>query len=347
MIRTVVIGAGGYSGAELTALLSAHEGVELVGLFASESRGSASPARFGDLHPRWRGSIDLQVLPTEVDRVLALQPDAVFMATPHEVSHDLAPRFLDAGCTVFDLSAAFRLRDAALYPSIYGFDHRHPELLASAAYGLPELNEQSIAEEALVALPGCYPTSIILALEPLVRAGALAPGTLAIADSTSGVSGAGRSPALKSMFCEVSYGPYGVLSHRHAPEIELHSGAQVVFTPHLAPFDRGIVSTMHVTLHDGWDADAIRSLFQSAYGDAPFIRLLPQGAWPTVAAVRETNFCDLAFAVAPQRRHLIVVSAIDNLTKGAAGQAVQCFNIRFGFPQVAGLPGDMNCTKVH
>jgi N-acetyl-gamma-glutamyl-phosphate reductase len=347
MIRTVVIGAGGYSGAELTALLSANEDIELVGLFASDSRGSASPARFGDLHPRWRGRIDLPILATDLDQVIALRPDAVFLATPHEVSHDLAPRLVDAGCVVLDLSGAFRLRSAHAYPAVYGFEHRYPELLASAAYGLPELNESAIAEASLIALPGCYPTSIILPLAPLASHGAIAANSLAIADSTSGVSGAGRTPALKSMFCEVSFGPYGVLSHRHAPEIELHSGAQVVFTPHLGPFDRGIVSTIHVTLDDGWDAEAVQTLYQSTYGAAPFVRLLPHGSWPTVAGVRDTNCCDIAFAVEPRRRHLIIVSAIDNLIKGAAGQAVQCFNIRFGLPQTAGLPGGMPCTSVH
>ena len=166
-----------------------------------------------------------------------------------------------------------------------------------------------------------------------------AGGQTVIADSTSGVSGAGRSPALKSLFCEVTYQPYGVLSHRHAPEIIEHSGADVVFTPHLAPFDRGIASTIHATLVQGWTEEMVRDALQQAFGDEPFVRLLPAGAWPTVGAVRGTNFCDIALAVDPQRHHLIVVSAIDNLLKGAAGQAVQCLNIRFDLPHTAGFAG--------
>jgi N-acetyl-gamma-glutamyl-phosphate reductase len=343
LIKVSIIGAAGYSGAELVGLLATHEDVEIVGLFGSESRGHsaphASPQRFDDIHPRFRGAVSLPIEPTSLDRVLAGQPDAVFLATPHEVSHELAPQLLAHGIVVIDLSAAFRLRDPNNYASHYGLAHARPDLLASAAYGLAERHAAAIRQADLIAVPGCYPTSVVLPLAPLIDAGAIDAAQPVIADCTSGVSGAGRSPALKSLFCEVSYQPYGVFSHRHGPEINQHSGAEVIFTPHLAPFDRGIVSTIHARLTRGWTDERVRGVLREAYGHEPFIRLLPVGAWPAVNSVRMTNFCDIGLGVDEARHHLIVVSAIDNLLKGAAGQALQCFNIRFDLPLTAGLAG--------
>ena len=346
MIRTVIIGAGGYSGAELTALLLSHPEATVVGLFGSESRAAngAKPQRFDEVFPRWRGLTDLTIEPTNIERVLALEPQAVFLATPHEVSHDLAPVLLQHGIVVFDLSAAFRLNDGAVFAKHYGFAHQHEQLLHSAVYGLAEKHRAELRDAELIALPGCYPTSVILPLAPLIEAGAIRSDHPIIADCTSGVSGAGRTPALKSMFCEVSYQPYGVLSHRHSPEINEHAGASVIFTPHLGPFDRGIVSTIHATLEQGWNEAAVRSELAKAYGDEPLIRLLPAGGWPSVNAVRGTNFCDIGVAVDETTRHVIVISAIDNLLKGAAGQAVQCFNERFGLPATSGLPGCATCV---
>ncbi len=346
VIRICIIGAGGYSGAELVNLLVSHEDAEIVGLFGSDSRGASAPGakphRFDEVFPRFRGQIDLPLEATSLERVLSLQPDAVFLATPHEVSHELAPKLIDAGVVVFDLSAAFRLSDTAAYPRHYGFSHEHADLLASAVYGLAERNASRIAEADLIAVPGCYPTSVLLPLAPLIEAGAIDAKSPIIADCTSGVSGAGRGLALKSLFCEVSYQPYGVLSHRHAPEICEHAargGANVIFTPHLAPFDRGIVATIHSALAPDWSEAKVRAALQDAYGEQPFVRLLPAGAWPSVNAVKNTNFCDIALAVDDDRHHLIVTSAIDNLIKGAAGQAVQCMNIRFGLPLTAAFAG--------
>lgn len=344
MIRISIIGAAGYSGAELVGLLAVNDEVELVGLFGSESRAASAPGgapqQFADAHPRFRGVIDLSIEPFSIDKLLAQNPDAVFLATPHEVSHDVAPDLLKHGIVVFDLSAAFRLGDPAAYSKHYGFTHAHLDLLMKAVYGLPERNAEAIHTADLIALPGCYPTSIVLPLAPLMDAGAIDRARPVIADCVSGVSGAGRSPALKSMFCEVTHQPYGVLAHRHAPEICEHSGADVIFTPHLGPFDRGIVSTIHAPLAPGWNEEAVRSTLDAAYGDEPFVRLLPRGTWPSVGGVRGTNFFDIALAVDDSRTsgaHLIMVSAIDNLLKGAAGQAVQCLNIRFGFPQTTAL----------
>ena len=263
----------------------------------------------------------------------------MFLATPHEASHDLAPPLLERGVAVFDLSAAFRLPDPRDYPTHYGFEHRHPELLARAAYGLAELNAEAIAASDLVAMPGCYPTSVILPLRPLSDADLIDPASPVIVDATSGVSGAGRSPSPRTIFSEVSLEAYGVFSHRHEPEIATHGAAEIVFTPHLAPFDRGILSTIHIPLRRGVDQAQLRETLEATYADAPFVRLLPAGEWPSVASVARTNFCDIGLAVHPKRPHAIVSSAIDNLVKGAAGQAVQCFNLRFGFdPAEALLP---------
>lgn len=337
-VRAVVVGASGYSGAELVRILLAHPHAALAGLFGSAKRADG-PVRFDELFPRFRGRTSLDLLPAEPAAITALKPDVAFLATPHAVSHDLAPALLDAGVRVFDLSAAFRLRDPAAYPKHYAFTHARPDLLARAVYGLAEFARDALPESRLVAVPGCYPTSAILPLRPLLRAGALDPARRPIVDSTSGVSGAGRSPELRSLFCEVSQQPYAVFAHRHTPEISEHAGAPVIFTPHLGPYDRGIVSTIHAELAPGWTFDRVHELMLLAFGRERFVRLLPKGAWPSAAGVRGTNCCDIAYAV-DDHGHLIVVSALDNLVKGAAGQAVQCMNIALGLDEPAGLSDD-------
>lgn len=339
-IRVCVAGAGGYSGAETIGLLLAHPGVELVGLFGSDRRAAGAAAdRFDSLFPRFRGATDLRVEPASIESILSRSPAAVFLATPHEASQELVPALLAARVVVFDLSAAFRLRDPSLYPLHYGGAHPHPELLAAAVYGLPEIHRDSIATASLVACPGCYPTSVILPIAPLARAGLLRPGSPLIVDSASGVSGAGRAAALKSHFCEVSFQPYGVLRHRHGPEMTQECGTEVLFTPHLMALDRGIVSTIHPVLAAGAAAADVRRMIESAYAGEPFVRVLPEGLWPSIDAVAHTNHCDIAVGSDASGRHVVICSAIDNLVKGAGGQAVQAFNIRFGFDQALGLPG--------
>ncbi len=333
--RVVVVGAAGYSGAELVGLLLRHSEVDLVGLFGSSARADHAQ-RFDQIFPRFRGWTDLSVHAATTDAILALKPHAVFLATPHEASHELAPTLCAAGITVFDLSAAFRLREAAAYPKHYGFTHRHVDLLQRAVYGIAELNRVEIEQAQLVAVPGCYPTSVILPLRPLVEAGFTADAPV-IVDSTSGVSGAGRSLALKSLFCEVSQQPYGVFSHRHQPEMAQETAADIIFTPHLGPFDRGILSTIHVTLQPHIDEAAVRTLLFERYKSSACVTVLGSGEWPSVAAVEGSNRCDIGLAVDAARRHLIICSALDNLLKGAAGQALQCFNIRFGFHDSLGF----------
>lgn len=336
--RVVIIGAGGYSGAELAWWLVDHPSAEIVGLFASARREKGDqPGRLADLFPRFRGLVDLEVTPVDIEKVAGLKPDAVFLATPHEASLELAAKLREKSLNVFDLSAAFRLKDASRYPAYYGFEHDQRTLLEGAVYGLPEHFRKEISGAGLVAVPGCYPTSAILPLRPLIAAGALRAGTRPIVDSTSGVSGAGRSATQKNLFCEVSLQPYNVFKHRHTPEIEAYAGAGVVFTPHLGAYDRGILSTIHAELAPGWSGERVGQVLTRAYEKEPFVRLLSAGQWPAVADVERTNFCDVGWAVDEANGHLILVSALDNLVKGAAGQAIQCMNIRLGLGETTGL----------
>jgi len=349
-INSVIIGAPGYAGRELIQILLNHPSARIAALFGSERQSAERPTRIADLHPSLHGRLDLPVLPANAGAIAALKPDAIFLATPHEASLELVAEFVkrsDAGWSpvLLDLSAAYRFTSTPgqaappthLYPKHYGFEHTHADLLARAVYGLAELNRDAIRESNLIAVPGCYPTSAIIPLAPLARAGAIDTSRRVIIDSVSGVSGAGRTPTAKSHFCEVSLQAYNVLKHRHNPEIDLHAGVPTIFTPHLVEFDRGILSTIHAELNAGWSESRIAEALTSAYRDRPFVRLLGRDRWPSVAAVRGTNFCDVGWVVDEASRHLIVSSAIDNLVKGAAGQAVQCMNIRFGLPEAAGF----------
>lgn len=339
--RVAVIGAGGYAGATLLALLLRHPGCVVAGVFGS-GRGvdeQGAPPTVGQLIPSLRGVCDLEVGAASVDAVLGVEPEVVFLATPHEASAALVGPLRSAGRIVLDLSAAFRLSKASAYPEHYGFEHPAPDLLEGAVYGLVEHSRDALAGADLIAVPGCYPTASILAIKPLVDAGALDSDRRVIVDAVSGVSGAGRSPSSRTHFCEVSLQPYGVLSHRHAPEIEEHSGAGVIFTPQIAPFERGIVATIHADLARGWDAERVGEVYGEAYGEEPFVRLLPSGTWPSTRGVDRTNFCDLGWAVHADSGHLLVVSAIDNLMKGAAGQAVHALNVRTDAPETLGLGG--------
>ncbi len=348
-VKVVIVGAAGYSGAELITWLLRHPSATIVGLFGSGRRAEGDkPQRIADLFPRLAKRFDMEIKPADADAIAALRPDAVFLATPHEASVELAPEILkratkDWQPRVLDLSGGFRLRDTALYPRFYGFEHEHPELLEKAVYGLPELNRKQIVNASLVAVPGCYPTSIILPLAPLVRAGAIAKGTRPIIDATSGVSGAGRTPTAKTHFCELSLQPYNVLKHRHNPEIDQHAGTPVVFTPHLGQYDRGILSTIHMELAPGWTGARVSETLHAAYDGEAFVRFRSPDQWPSVGGVRETNFCDIAWAIDEPNRHLIIISAIDNLVKGAAGQAIQCMNITAGLPETLGLDGGAPC----
>jgi N-acetyl-gamma-glutamyl-phosphate reductase len=331
-----IVGASGYSGAELVQLVLSHPSLRIAGLFGSGKVDSAGkPLTYASTFGRFRGVLDLPVLASEPKAIAASGAKLAFLCTPHEASMQRAGPLLDAGVGVLDLSAAFRLKDAAAYPAFYGFSHEQPQLLAQAAYGLAECFASEIAASPLTAVAGCYPTSIILPLRPLIAAGAVRAGTRPIIDSTSGISGAGRKAEQRLLLCEVSQQAYGVFTHRHQPEIDAYVGVPTIFTPHTGPYDRGIVSTIHIELAAGWTEARVRECLHAAYANQPFVRLCPAGTWPSVLDVRATNFCDIALAV--KHDHCILSSALDNLVKGAAGQAVQCANLRLGLKQTAGL----------
>ena len=266
----------------------------------------------------------------------------VFLATPPEVSLELAPKMLAAGARVIDLSGAFRLGTPERFERWYQRPHGFPALLAEAAYGLPEFNRQAIPGARLVANPGCYPTAANLAIRPLVEAGIpdLAAGI--VCDAKSGVSGAGRKPSLKTSFCEVdgNFSAYAVLEHRHVPEILMVSGLaerDISFTAHLLPINRGILETIYFRSATLASAEDLLSIYSSRYAGEPFVRLYPAGSLPDLRAVDRTNFCDIGVVFDPATGRGVVVSAIDNLGKGAAGQAVQNMNLMLGLPETAGL----------
>jgi N-acetyl-gamma-glutamyl-phosphate reductase len=258
---------------------------------------------------------------------------------------DLAPQFTRTGRIVIDLSADFRIRDADVYAAWYG-PHRATELLQEAVYGLPEIHREALRRARFVANPGCYPTSIILGLAPLLRSGWIDPASV-IADSASGVSGAGREPQIGSLFCEVDGGfkAYKVAQHRHTPEIEQElsllagRGLKISFTPHLLPVKRGILSTMYATLNREATPEEAIALYQAFYRDEPFVRIGRQGQFPNLSAVVGSNFCDIGLTVDGRTGRIIVVSAIDNLIKGASGQAIQNMNLLLGLDERTGLPG--------
>ena len=329
MLKAIVVGASGYTGAELAQFLTRHPSIELSGLYVSE--GSLDKGKkISELYGHLRGCVDLPLQPLGVSGIKAAceNIDIVILATAHEVSHDLAPLFLAENTVVFDLSGAFRVQSTGFYEKYYGFTHKYPELLEKAVYGLAEWNAEQVKATDLIAVPGCYTTASLTALKPLFEAGLIKQGIKPTINATSGVSGAGRKASVVSSFCEVSLQPYGVFTHRHKPEIDQHLGTNVVFTPHLGSFKRGILASINVVLNEGVTAEQVNQAYQHAYADKPIVRLM-EGTLPALKNVVGTPFCDLGWAV--DGEDLVVFSAIDNLLKGASSQAMQCINLRFGF----------------
>lgn len=339
-IRVGVVGVSGYSGLELLSLLAHHPAVECVAAMDAEEVGEKPLA---DIHPSLRGIYDLVTFPPQKERVEPLGLDTVFLCTPDKVSHALVPEFLALGLRVIDFSGAFRLKEPAGYPSWYGFQHAHPALLGQAVYGLPEWNARAIASAKLIANPGCYPTSVLLALLPLIRAGMLETGSDVFCDSKSGVTGAGRSVRQEMMFSEVSdnFRPYSPVTHRHAPEICQEMGWDLnafTFVPHLLPTNRGIVSTMYLHFHRPVRSDDLAAEYERRYSGCRFVRILGDSRLPELRAVNHTNFCDIGWRLTHGGAGAVVFSAIDNLVKGASGQAVQNFNLMHTLDESAGLP---------
>lgn len=333
MLNTLIVGASGYAGAELVTYLNRHPHMNITALTVSAQSNDAGKC-VSELHPQLKGIVDMLLQPMSDISEFVSGVDAVFLATAHDVSHELAPRFLAVGCVVFDLSGAFRVNDPGFYERYYGFKHRHPALLKQAVYGLAEWNIGALKAASLIAVPGCYPTAAQLSLKPLIDADLLDLNQWPTINATSGVSGAGRKAALSNSFCEVSLQPYGVFAHRHQPEIATHLNANVIFTPHLANFPRGILETITCRLKPSVTHAQIAATFNEAYTSKPLVRLYEKGV-PALKNVIGLPFCDIGFAV--QGEHLIVVATEDNLLKGAAAQAVQCMNIRFGFAETLSL----------
>ena len=333
MLNTLIVGASGYAGAELVTYLNRHPHMNITALTVSAQSNDAGKL-ISDLHPQLKGIVDMPLQAMSDISEFTDGVDVVFLATAHEVSHDLAPLFLAAGCVVIDLSGAFRVNDAEFYQRYYGFTHQHPELLEQAVYGLAEWQSDKLKETSLISVPGCYPTASQLALKPLIDAGLLDLNQWPVINATSGVSGAGRKAAISNSFCEVSLQPYGIFNHRHHPEIVSHLGTPVIFTPHLGNFPRGILATITCRLNKGVTQQQIADAFNQAYQDKPLVRLYEKGV-PALKNVVGLPFCDIGFAV--QDEHLIIVATEDNLLKGASAQAVQCLNIRFGFAETQSL----------
>ncbi|MDH5930775.1 N-acetyl-gamma-glutamyl-phosphate reductase [Vibrio splendidus] len=333
MLKTTIIGASGYTGAELALMINRHPELTLSGLYVSANSVDAGKP-IAALHGKLAGLIDMPVQPLTNPEEVAKQSDVIFLATAHEVSHDLAPIFLENDCQVFDLSGAFRVKGENFYQEFYGFEHQHEQWLDKAAYGLAEWNEQEIKEAKLVAVAGCYPTASQLAIKPLVEAKLLDENQWPVINATSGVTGAGRKASMVNSFCEVSLQAYGVFNHRHQPEMAAHLGCDVIFTPHLGNFKRGILATITMKLADGVTEQQIQEAFEQAYQGKPAVRLLEE-TLPRIQDVEQTPFCDLGWKV--QGQHIIVVSAIDNLLKGASSQAMQCLNLRYGFAPLTAL----------
>lgn len=329
MLKAIIVGASGYTGAELAHFLTRHPEIELAGLYVSEGSLDKNK-KLSSLYGNLVGVVDMPLLPLGNSDIKGACEgiDIVILATAHEVSHDLAPLFLAENTVVFDLSGAFRVKSAGFYEKFYGFTHQFPELLEKAVYGLAEWNAEAVKKTDLIAVPGCYTTASLTALKPLAEAGLIKEGHKPTINATSGVSGAGRKASMASSFCEVSLQPYGVFTHRHKPEIDQHLGQPVVFTPHLGSFKRGILASINVVLKAGVTAEQVNQAYQSAYADKPIVRLM-DGTMPALKNVVGTPYCDLGWAV--DGEDLVVFSAIDNLLKGASSQAMQCINVRFGF----------------
>jgi N-acetyl-gamma-glutamyl-phosphate reductase len=341
MLQVAIIGASGYAGVELARILCNHPEFELT---AATSRQYAGKA-LSEVFPNLLGKTDLICENLSVDE-LCSRADLFFAAVPHKTAMDLVPKLLQEGKKVVDLSADYRLRDVAVYEEWYQ-EHSSPEFIKEATYGLSELYREQIKKSRLVANPGCYPTSIVLGLAPLLQRGLIDPTTI-ITDSKSGTTGAGRAASIATLFCEVHDGfkAYKVGgTHRHLPEIEQElsvlnkDNVTISFTPHLLPISRGILSTSYANLTSDISEEGLRKLYMDMYEAEPFVRMVPQGTFPATQYVRGSNFCDIGFAIDRRTNRIIVITAIDNIVKGAAGQAVQNMNLMCGIDETMGLEG--------
>lgn len=338
--RVAVVGATGYAGFELARILLRHPHVERPTFYL---RGESAQARcLTQIFPQLRGWGEAPCRPLSTDAVAASGAGTAFLATPPEVSLELAPELLAAGLRVIDLSGAFRFRDPHIFEHWYKKTGTDGALAERAVYGLTELYSAQLPDAELIANPGCYATSVILGLRPLTEAGWVDASRGVVCDCKSGASGAGKEPKQETSFVEVNenFRAYGLFSHRHTPEIAEHAAIglrDLIFTTHLLPLERGILSTLSLWLAESRRGDEIEALFRKFYADRPMVRIWPAGRLPELQHVTHSNFCDLGFAVDESGHRLVVVSCLDNLGKGAAGQAVQNFNLMHGNAESAGL----------
>jgi N-acetyl-gamma-glutamyl-phosphate reductase len=329
-LRAGVVGFTGYSGAELVGILKRHPGATPV-LVEHRAQAADEAPIFND---------GLERRPLTPEGVAGL--DVVFLATSAEVSIESAPMILNAGVRVIDLSGAFRLKTKASYQRWYGVEHAEEALLAGAAYGLPEFYRDQIPGQKLISNPGCYPTAANLAIRPLVAEGLFDKAAGIVCDAKSGVSGAGKKPSQKTHFCEATenFSAYAVQSHRHVPEVLMNSGleeSEFSFTAQLLPLHRGILESIYLRTREAMSHADLAAVYAKHYGREPFVRIYPEGRFPDLHAVQHTNFCDIGFKTDPKTKRVTVIAAIDNLVKGAAGQAVQNMNLAFGQEETAGL----------
>ncbi len=341
MTKIAILGGSGYTGLELLRILSNHPQAEIVAITSRQHKGENVEEVFPGLNGISRLKFED---PANLNAIL--KADIIFSALPHHTSMEIVPALLSKGKRVIDLSADFRLRDAKVYEAWYG-KHIAREWLKKAVYGLPELYRDKIKDAVLVANPGCYPTGAILGLAPLLKAGIIDTNTIVV-DSKSGVSGAGRTASLDTSFAEVNEGfkAYKVCGHRHMPEIEQEisllakKNIKITFTPHLLPVNRGILSTIYASIKGSrvkGQREMFLNVYKKSYADEFFIRIMPEGMFPNISRVKGSNFCDIGFAVDERTGRIIVITAIDNLVKGASGQAVQNMNIMLGLPETTGL----------
>lgn len=336
-----IIGASGYGGVQLVRLLMDHPQLELAYLGGDSSAGQ----EFASLYPHLFHAVQLPIEPIDLDQI-ADRCRIVFLSLPNGLACKMAPTLLEKGCKVLDLSADYRFSDLGVYTNWYGVERSDQAVAETAVYGLPELYRDRIAEADLIGCPGCYPTASLLALSPLLKQGLVVPET-AIIDAKSGTSGGGRVPKVNMLLAEAdsSLGAYNVARHRHTPEIEQIcsdlAGHEVLvqFTPHLVPMARGILSTVYATLRDpGLVRDDLLTIYSAFYRSSPWVKLLPSGIYPQTKWACGTNLCYIGIEVDPRTARVIVMSAIDNLLKGQAGQAIQCLNIMMGWEETLGLP---------
>jgi N-acetyl-gamma-glutamyl-phosphate reductase len=340
--KVAVIGASGYVGEELVRLLLQHPYADLAAVTSRQFAGRTLADAFPRLSHHQKAG-DLRFGASNPVR-LTQMAEIIFLALPHGFATEFAKPLVQTGARIVDLSADFRITDPRVYKEFYGNDHPAPDLLGEAVYGLPEIYRAEISHANLVACPGCYPTSILLPLLPLIRERVVSLASILVT-SLSGVTGAGRKVEADYLFaeCNESVRPYGVPKHRHLSEIEEQLSAfagekiTIQFTPHLVPVNRGIITTIYVDPSEKIDADSVASIYQKAYGDEPFVRLLGAERFPDTKNVSGTNFIDIAWRLDSRTGRAILMSAIDNIVKGASGQAIQCFNLMCGYPETSGL----------